>query len=90
MLKTLKKYYRSNKKFYGINTGNYGFLMNKFSTKNTINNLFKAKTINISPLEMKVQNKYNQIKNHIAINEVSILRQSRQAASLSIKNGSNK
>ena len=44
--------------------------------------------ISISPLEMIVKNKNNQIKNHIAINEVSILRQSRQAASLSINQGS--
>ena len=43
--------------------------------------------ITISPLEMTVRNNKNQIKKHIAINEVSILRQSRQAASLSIKNG---
>ena len=41
--------------------------------------------ISISPLEMIVKNKNNQIKRSIAINEVSVLRQSRQAASLSIK-----
>ena len=34
MLQTLKKYKNSNKLFYGINSGNYGFLMNKFSKKN--------------------------------------------------------
>ena len=44
--------------------------------------------ITISPLEMSVKNKYGIIKKYLAINEVSILRQSRQAASLSIKNGS--
>ena len=88
MLQTLKKYYKFNKPFYGINSGNYGFLMNKFSSKNTIKNLSRAKMITISPLMMTVKNKKNQIKKSIAINEVSILRQSRQAASLSIKSGS--
>ena len=88
MLQTLKKNKNSKKFFYGVNSGNYGFLMNKFSSKNIINNLNKAKMISISPLEMYVQNKKNQIKKHIAINEVSILRQSRQAASLSIYYGS--
>ena len=44
--------------------------------------------ITIFPLEMRVANKQGLIKKSIAINEVSILRQSRQAASLSIKNGS--
>ena len=62
--------------------------MNKFSSKNIIKNLTKANMISISPLEMIVKNNNNQIKKSLAINEVSILRQSRQAASLSIKYGS--
>ena len=88
MLQTLKKNKRSKKFFYGVNSGSYGFLMNKFSSKNIIGNLHKAKMITISPLEMAVKNIKNQTKKHIAINEVSILRQSRQAASLSINYGS--
>ena len=87
MLQTLKKNKNSRKHFYGINSGNYGFLMNKFSSKNIINNLLKANMVSISPLEMTVKNKKNQTKRSIAINEVSVLRQSRQAASLSIKQG---
>ena len=88
MLQTLKKNKNSKKQFYGINSGNYGFLMNKFSSKNIIKNLSKANMVSISPLEMIVKNKSNQIRKSLAINEVSILRQSRQAASLSIKQGS--
>ncbi len=88
MLQTLKKNKKSKNFFYGINSGNYGFLMNKFSSKNIIKNLNKAKLTSISPLEMHVRNNKNQIKKYIAINEVSILRQSRQAASLSIYHGS--
>ena len=88
MLQTLKKNKNSIKQFYGINSGNYGFLMNKFSSKNTIQNLSKTNMVSISPLEMIVKNKNNQIKKSLAINEVSVLRQSRQAASLSIKQGS--
>ena len=87
MLQTLKKNKSSKNFFYGINSGNYGFLMNKFSSKNLIKNLSKAKMITISPLEMTVRNKNNQTKKYLAINEVSILRQSRQAASLSINYG---
>jgi len=88
MLETLKKNKNSKKQFYGINSGNYGFLMNKFSSKNIIKNLSKANMVSISPLEMIVKNKNNQTKKSLAINEVSVLRQSRQAASLSIKHGS--
>ena len=87
MLKTLKKNKNSKKLFYGINSGNYGFLMNKFSGKLIVKNLIKAKILNIYPLEMSVSTKSN-IRKSIAINEVSILRQSRQAANLSIKNNS--
>ena len=90
MLQTLKRNKNSKKFFYGINSGNYGFLMNKFSNKNITRNLSKANMISISPLEMTVRNNKNQIRKSLAINEVSILRQSRQAASLSIDHGSKK
>ena len=85
MLKTLKKNKNLKNIFYGINSGNYGFLMNKFSKEKIIKNLNESKVTTISPLEMKVINSKNYVKNYLAINEVSILRQSRQAANLSIK-----
>jgi NAD+ kinase len=87
MLQTLKKNKNSKKQFYGINSGNYGFLMNKFSSKNIIQNLSKTNMVSIL-LRNDCKNKSNQIRKSLAINEVSILRQSRQAASLSIKQGS--
>ena len=87
MLQTLKKNKNNKKSFYGINSGNYGFLMNKFSEKNIIKYISKSKSINIFPLEMTAKTGSKKIKS-LAINEVSILRQSRQAANLSIKNNS--
>ena len=87
MLETLKKYNKYKKPFYGINSGNYGFLMNKFSEKTNYKNLIKGRLVSISPLEMRVKNKSNIIKKCIAINEISVLRQSRQTASLTISNG---
>ncbi len=89
MLQTLKKLYKFNKSFYGINSGNYGFLMNKFSNKNFLKNLNNAKLIQIHPLEMNVRTNNNQLKRSIAINEVSILRQSKQTASIAIYKGKN-
>jgi len=88
MLQTLKKYYKYKKPFYGINSGDYGFLMNKFHEKNIFKNFLKTDLIKISPLQMVVKNKYGKMKRSIAINEISILRQSRQAASILVKNGS--
>jgi NAD+ kinase len=87
MLQTLKKNKSTKKSFYGINSGNYGFLMNKFSEKNILKYISKSKSINISPLEMTAKVGRKKIKS-LAINEVSILRQSRQAANLAIKNNS--
>ena len=84
MLQTLKKFYKFKKPFFGINSGNYGFLMNKFSKKNFLKNLETLNNIKIYPLQMTVKTKNNQIKKSIAINEVSVLRQSRQASSISI------
>jgi len=90
MLQTLKKFYKLNKLFYGVNSGNYGFLMNKFDNKNFIKNLKTLKLIQIHPLKMIVKTKSNKIKKAIAINEVSVLRQNKQAASLGIFKGKTK
>ena len=87
MLETLKKYNKYKKPFYGINSGNYGFLMNKYSEKTNYKKLIKGRLVSIYPLEMSVKNKSNIVKKCIAINEISVLRQSRQTASLTILNG---
>ncbi len=85
MLKTLKKNKKKSNSFYGINSGNYGFLMNRFNKKNILNDLNKSKMISISPFLMTVINRNNDIKKSLAINEVSILRQSRQAAKIEVR-----
>ena len=87
MLQTLKKNYKLKKPFYGINSGYYGFLMNKFNKDKTYKQILQAKKIKISPLIMSVKTKSGIVKKGIAINEVSILRQSRQAAFLKINQG---
>ena len=87
MLETLKKYRKYEKPFYGMNRGTSGFLMNKFKTKNIKKSISKAKLILISALEMHATTKNNIKKTAIAINEVSLFRQSRQAAFLRILNG---
>ena len=84
MLQTLKRYCKFNKPFYGINCGTFGFLMNKFKTYDLQKIMSKAKLVSISPLQMKVITKSGKIFSNIAINEVSLLRQTRQAASLQI------
>jgi NAD+ kinase len=87
MLQTLKKLGKFNKPFYGMNMGTYGFLMNKFKTGKFMENLSKSKPVTISALQMIVKTKNNTIKKGIAINEVSMFRQSKQAATIQIKKG---
>ncbi len=84
MLRTLKKNLKFKKPFYGINCGTYGFLMNKYSSKNLLRQISKAKKITINPLEVLAKTKKN-IKKLIAINEVSLFRQSRQTALLRLQ-----
>ena len=86
MLDTLKKFQKYNKPFYGINTGAFGFLMNKYNNQNLEKIISKTKLISISPLQMKVLTIYGKTFSAIAVNEISLLRQSRQTASLQITN----
>ena len=87
MLQTLKKLGKFNKPFYGINMGTYGFLMNKLKTRKFIENLSKSKPITISALQMIAKTKNNTTKKGIAINEISMFRQSKQAVTIQIKKG---
>ena len=86
MLQILKKYKKLKKPFYGMNKGTFGFLMNKFKLKNIIETINRSKPTTISVLQMSATTKNDQKKEVIAINEVSLLRQSRQTASLQIIN----
>jgi len=87
MLQTLKKYQKYKKPFYGINRGTFGFLMNKFKNYEINKSISRAKQLSISPLEMKALTNTKKTISSIAINEVSLLRQTRQTASLQILNG---
>ena len=87
MLEALKKYHKYKKQFYGMNKGTFGFLMNRFKLENINKRIKKAKKVTVSPLSMHVVTKNGTKKKAIAINEVSLLRQSRQTASLEINRG---
>ena len=90
MLKNLKKYYKYKKPFYGVNCGSYGFLMNNSNINNLSNRIEKSKKTLINTLLINCLYG-NQVKKElIAINEISIFRQSKQTASLSISVGKKK
>ena len=84
MLKTIKKFNKFKKPFYGINCGSIGFLLNKYITKKIEHKIQKAKTIQINPLQIITRSKGNRRNVFLAINELSLLRQSKQTALLKL------
>lgn len=84
MLQTLHKAMNSAKHIYGMNKGSVGFLMNRYSTANLHERIAAATENIIHPLEMKTEDAYGNKHTALAINEVSLLRQSYQAAKLRV------
>ena len=70
---------------YGMNCGSIGFLMNPFRPENLIERLSDAHKIEINPLKMVVTDTEGVRHEAFAFNEVSLLRQTRQAAKINIK-----
>ena len=62
MLSSLKKYYKYNKPFYGVNCGTFGFLMNNLDIINFYSKINNAKKISINPLEFKTKNQKVRIQ----------------------------
>jgi len=85
MLKTIKKFYKLNRAFYGINCGSIGFLLNKYISKKISRKINKAKLTTIYPLQIRTTSKGKNRKSFLAVNELSLLRQSKQTASLKLK-----
>ena len=84
MLKTIKKFNKFKKPFYGINCGSIGFLLNKYISKKIEHKIKKAKIIQINPLQIITRSKGNKRNVFLAINELSLLRQSKQTALLKL------
>tara|TARA_B100000579_G_C22648610_1_gene765056 strand:- start:184 stop:942 length:759 start_codon:yes stop_codon:yes gene_type:complete len=85
LLKTIHKYINLTVPIYGMNLGSVGFLMNKYDEKNLVNRIKKTQKIRIKPLEVEAINRENQVYKSLAFNEISIIRETYQAAKLSIK-----
>ncbi len=70
---------------FGINHGTVGFLMNKAQSRRTIaERLARAKPVAVVPLEMTATTRDGETTRHYAINEVSLLRETRQTAKLEV------
>ncbi|MGN6461316.1 MAG: NAD kinase [Pseudolabrys sp.] len=84
MLQTLHQFMRSGKPIYGMHRGTVGFLMNEFSAEDLTLRLAAAQLTTIYPLLMIAVDTEGHEHQHYAINEVSLFRQSAQAAHLRI------
>jgi len=84
LLKSLHDYNKFNKPFYGLNYGSIGFLMNSNSDEKLNKIISSAQKILLKPLNMKAKNNNGKSVKSLAFNEVSIRRQTHQAAKISI------
>lgn len=84
LLQTLRETMSTGKRVYGMNRGTVGFLMNEYSEDALPGRLAAAVAETIRPLEMETIDDTGAATQALAINEVSLLRQSYQAARLRI------
>ena len=84
LLKALRNSIEKNKPVFGLNKGNVGFLMNELSFDNLENRIQTARKVKMHPLFMRAHKINGNIFTELAVNEVSILRQTHQAAHLKI------
>mgnify|MGYP000476040087 CR=1 FL=1 len=84
MLQTLHAHLKSAKPIYGMNRGSVGFLMNEYREQGLRDRLAEAKLSIIHPLKMQAIDAAGVCHEALAINEVSVFRQTHQAARLRI------
>ncbi len=84
MLDTIHQFMGRNVPIYGMNLGSLGFLMNEFREENLIERLHAAEITELHPLRMTATDMHGKQFEGLAINEVSLLRSTRQTAKIRI------
>jgi len=84
MLQTLHRHMRRATPIYGMNLGTVGFLMNTFHERGLLQRLRKAREVTLTPLRMLATDTRGRRHEVTAINEVSLLRSSRQTARIAV------
>jgi NAD+ kinase len=84
MLRTLHKYLHLNKPVFGMNRGSVGFLMNEYREDDLIQRIARMESFELHPLRMVSECRGGKIKEAIAFNEVSLFRQTGQAAHIRV------
>jgi NAD+ kinase len=84
MLQALHQFLDARRPIYGMNFGSIGFLMNEFAIENLHERLDAAEPANVHPLRMHALTREGNAVEALAFNEVSLLRETRQAAKIRI------
>lgn len=84
MLRTLHRMIERNLPVFGMKIGNVGFLMNRHEEDDLVERLAEARSVILNPLRMEVETESGTHTSALAINEISMLRQTNQAAHIRI------
>ncbi|MEE8445646.1 MAG: NAD kinase [Alphaproteobacteria bacterium] len=84
MLQTLHEHMGRDVAIYGMHRGSVGFLMNGYDEEDLPERLARAEPVKLHPLLMKTRTASGENSEALAINEVSLLRQTRQAGKIRI------
>jgi NAD+ kinase len=86
MLQTLHDMLESGRSrpVFGMNRGTVGFLMNDWRLDRLAERIAEAKAIHVAPLQMTTRTLSGEVSTHAAINEVSLLRETRQTAKIEV------
>jgi NAD+ kinase len=84
MLETLHKYLKRNVPIYGMHRGTVGFLLNEYREGELPRRLARATPVQLHPLRMVATTMKGKQREALCVNEVSLLRQTRQAAKLRV------
>jgi NAD+ kinase len=84
MLQTVHRHMALNKPVYGMKAGTVGFLMNQHRPERLLERIANAQATVLKPLEMVAVSEAGSSVNALAFNEVSLLRQTKQAAKIRV------
>jgi NAD+ kinase len=84
MLRTLHRFIQKDLPVFGMKIGNVGFLMNRYSEDDLAQRLTAARMVSLNPLRMEAQTESGNDISALAINEISLLRQTNQAAHIRV------
>ncbi|MCC7274317.1 MAG: NAD kinase [Alphaproteobacteria bacterium] len=85
LLETLHRHMRRRVPIFGMNRGTVGFLMNSFSEDGLVERVSAADTVTLHPLRMVAETLDGARRDALAINEVSLLRETGQSAKIRIR-----